>query len=101
MSELRDLLSEAVRSNDDEAEKSGFEAAIENVFGAGSLPDVLHVARQRAMRMVLVSEGRPINEENMRSVLETPSRNATMVNLMAVFLDGLCLGWEAHRRQGG
>lgn len=99
MADLRTLLSEAVRYNDAQAEERGFEGVVSHIFG--ETDTVLHVAQQRAMRYVLIGEGQPINEETMRSVLIDPGRRALMVRYMPIFLDGLCAGWEAHRRQAG
>lgn len=99
MSDLRDLLSEAVRYNDAQAEERGFEGVVSHIFGETDA--VLHVAQQRALRMMLISQGQAINEETMRSMLANPSRHAEMVNLMSMFMDGLCAGWEARGRQEG
>lgn len=97
MTDLRKLLSEAVRYNDARAEEHGFDEALRQL-GLDDMNAVLHVAQQRAMRMVLVAEGSPINEETMRSVLAYPARRAMMKSLTSTFLDGLCAGWEAQRR---
>lgn len=93
-SELQNLLAEAVRYNDARAEEHGFEGVIKQIFG-NDVDAVMHVAQQRAMRYVLVTEGREINEQNMRSVLTHPARKAMMISLIPTFLDGLCAGWEA------
>lgn len=93
-------LMEAARYNDAQAEEAGVKHAIE-ALGL-TWDDVMYVAEQRALRIVLLQRGDGSLEAaagGQPFTLDDNDRAAMRVVALAS-LDGIALGWNAARIEG-
>ena len=92
-------LTEAARSNDALAEEHGM-AGASRIIGI-ELDDVVHMAEQRAMRAMLLKfrgkeELAAMSQVDATLVTVTEEEDAYMTGLIALYMDGIYLGWRAH-----
>lgn len=93
-------LTEAARYNDAQAEELGFTATLESI--GVELGPILHVARQRALRAVILSS-RGIDgmgafkSATPQEIALTADEDAQVEFLAAAYADGISLGWRAHQ----
>lgn len=90
----------AARYNDSDAEEHGF---VETVTKQGlELSDVLYLAEQRAIRVVMLQEGR--FEEFQRAyatnqpatIVLSVEERLTVELLKVVYIDGILIGWRGR-----
>jgi hypothetical protein len=84
---------EAARYTDAEAEEGGIEHVAANL--GIEIETLTHVAEQRALRVILMEKGR-LNYPP-HAVRLTRDETARLALLTAMYMDGLTIGWRAHR----
>ena len=86
----------AARFNDARAEEVGLSGTLS---GMGlDVDDMMHIARQRALRAVCVSlYQQPLSEELARKIIVDPQASSFLLMATTVALDGMAIGWEAKR----
>lgn len=91
-------LLEAARYNDAFCEEHGLLPMIER---GGLVPDeVMYVAQQRALRVVLIESHRleeTMNVTQATRIELTPEENAKLLNYIPIYLDAIMLGWKANQ----
>lgn len=97
-------LIEAARFNDAQAEEIGLPGAAASI--GIDLTTLVHVAEQRAMRMMLVKLGRLEDLAALTRTPEfkplrfTPEQQEEIAYLTTLYMDGIALGWRAHDLAG-
>lgn len=92
-------LTEAARNNDAIAEEQGFEKAIQHL--GLNVEAVMHIARQRAMRLVILVMRGPIvlkelNTGRPEVVRLSDDEEAMVQTLTLGLLDGIVIGWRGR-----
>lgn len=86
-------LAQAAADNDAVAEERGLEAALTDL--GLDAPDVMSIAEQRAMRLVLTRAGKPL-PGSAEFVPLTRDEMADVVTLTVCCMDGIAIGWRAR-----
>lgn len=90
----------AARHLDAASEEHGMQEYLEGQLGI-DLEVAVHVASQRALRLVLISTRGPqfikgMSQTAMTPVALTPAEDAIMERLTVAALDGIVIGYRAH-----
>lgn len=90
----------AARYNDAECQDHGLEGTITK-HGL-DLDDLIYVAEQRALRLVLIHSGRfnEINPTKATAIVLNSAEQSEVERLIPLYLDAIFLGWRAKEMNG-